>query len=304
MGRRRTRRSRNSDFNKNADNACPARVVLAFRMRYCTALLTLFITVASYAQRDKLSITLCPLAAADFISFQTIQGGVEYRFTPAFSWYNELGVEFISSYLDRPDSVILRPHGIKIKTEFRYFFHRGQYVAGNAFLISDAHNTGIEYAYNGYNDSLRSDAFVVRNTVWGLNAVYGLLSCFVFGKGQYIIIRVGDGEFSGAVEGLLETVDNVNFVVDGVKERPDVGDPDIKQQGTAVRSADLRQCIAKAFKCLEHEGDLAAGNHGPDELAFAFAGDGHDLPETEEFVEFDGRANIFYKEVGGKRIHF
>jgi len=137
-------------------------------------LLTLFITLASYAQKDKLSVTFCPLAAADFISFQTIQGGVEYRFTPSFSWYNELGVEFMSSYIDRPDSVILRPHGIKAKTEFRYFFRPGRYLAGNAFLTSDVHNTGILYSYNGYNDSLRSDAFGVRKNVWGLNGVYGM----------------------------------------------------------------------------------------------------------------------------------
>lgn len=149
-------------------------------MRYSTVLLTLFITVTSYAQKDKLSITFCPLAAVDFVSFQTIQGGVEYRFTPSFSWYNEIGVEFMSSFINRPDSVILRPHGIKVKTEFRYFFHRGQYVAhrgqyiaGNAFLTSDAHNMGIDYN-NGYDDSLRSDAFGVRKTVWGLNAVYGM----------------------------------------------------------------------------------------------------------------------------------
>ena len=155
-------------------NACRERVVRAFHMRYSTALLTLFITVTSYAQKDKLSITFCPLAAADFISFQTIQGGVEYRFTPTFSWYNELGVEFMSSYIDRPDSVILRPHGIKAKTEFRYFFHRRKYVAGNAFLTSDAHNMGILYSRNGNNDSLRSDAFGVRKKVWGLNGVYGM----------------------------------------------------------------------------------------------------------------------------------
>ena len=61
------------------------------------------------------------------------------------------------------------------------------------------------------------------------------LSYLVFGEGQHIIIGVGDGEFGGAIEGLLETMDNVNFVMDGVKERPDVGNPDIKQQGTAVR---------------------------------------------------------------------
>ena len=161
-------------------NASRERVVQAFHMRYSTVLLTLFITVTSYAQQDKLSITFCPLAAADFISFQTIQGGIEYRFTPTFSWYNELGVEFMSSFINRPDSVILRPHGIKVKTEFRYFFrrgqyvaHQGQYVAVNAFLTSDAHNIGILYAHNGYNDSLRTDAFGVRKTV-GLGAECGV----------------------------------------------------------------------------------------------------------------------------------
>lgn len=132
----------------------------------------------------------------------------------------------------------------------------------------------------------------------------GALTYFIFGKGQHIIIGVGDGEFGGAVEGLLKTMDNVNFVMDGVEERPDVGDSDIEQQGTTVRATDLVQGIAEAFKGLEHEGDFAAGDHGPDELTFAFAGDGHDLLETEEFVEFDGRANIFYKKVGGERMHF
>jgi len=161
-------------------NACPEGIVRAFHMRYSTVLLTLLITVTSYAQKDKLSITFCPLAAADVISFQTIQGGIEYRFTPTFSWYNELGVEFMPSSVDRPDSVILRPHGIKVKTEFRYFFHPGRYsrlrlyVAGNAFLTSDVHNLGIEYAYNGNTDSIRSDAFGVKKLVWGLNAVFGM----------------------------------------------------------------------------------------------------------------------------------
>jgi hypothetical protein len=139
---------------------------------------------------------------------------------------------------------------------------------------------GIEYAYNGYTDSLRSDAFGVRKKVWGLNAVYGMqraigkrwaldfyavwLSYLVFGKGQHVIIGIGDGKFGGAIEGLLETMDNVNFVMDGFEERPNVGNPDIEQQGAAVRAADLRQGIVEALKRLEHEGDVAAGDHGPD----------------------------------------
>ena len=124
------------------------------------------------------------------------------------------------------------------------------------------------------------------------------LSYFVFGKSQHIIIGIGDGEFGGAIEGLLKTMDNVNFVMDGFEERPNVGNPDIEQQGTAVRAADLRQGIVEAFKRLEHEGDVAAGDHGPDELAVTFAGDGHNLLETEKLVEFDAGANIFYKKVG------
>ena len=125
----------------------------------------------------------------------------------------------------------------------------------------------------------------------------------VLGKGQYKIVVIDDREFGGAIEGLLETMDNVNFVMDGFEERPDVGDPDVEQQGAAVCAANLGQGIAQAFKCLEHEGDFAAGDHGPDELAFVFTRDGHDLLETEEFVEFDGRADIFYKKVGGERVH-
>lgn len=98
-------------------------------------------------------------------------------------------------------------------------------------------------------------------------------------------------------------MDNINFVTDGLEERADVGDPDIEQQGTAVSTADLWQGIAEAFKGLEHEGDISAGDHSPDELAFAITGDGHDLLEAEELVKFNGGADIFYKEVRGKRIH-
>ena len=135
----------------------------------------------TYGQNNKLSITFCPLAAVDFVSFQTIQGGIEYRFTPAISWYNEFGVEYIRSFISLPDTTILRPHGIKAKSELRYYFSgtnshglltRGHYIALNAFLTSDTHNTDVHYLSN--KDTIRrEDAFGVRKKVWGLNLVYG-----------------------------------------------------------------------------------------------------------------------------------
>ena len=153
-------------------------------MKYYSGLLALLISASSYGQKDKLSITICPLAAADFFSFPTIQGGVEYRFTPKISWYNEFGVEYARSFIGLPDSVILRPHGIKVKTELRYYFHSGraagrsdlsgqQYVAINGFLTSDTHNTEVLYHSKG-DTSTRTDVFGVKKKVWGLNAVYGM----------------------------------------------------------------------------------------------------------------------------------
>jgi hypothetical protein len=152
-------------------------------MKYYSGLLALLISASSYGQTDKLSITLCPLAAADIFSFPTIQAGVEYRFTPKISWYNEFGVEYARSFIALPDSVVLRPHGIKVKTELRYYFHPGtaaghsglsgqEYVAINGFLTSDTHNTEVLYHYKG-DTSTRTDVFGVRKKVWGMNVVYG-----------------------------------------------------------------------------------------------------------------------------------
>lgn len=128
---------------------------------------------------------------------------------------------------------------------------------------------------------------------------------FVLSKSQHIIIGIGDGEFGCAIEGLLQVMDEIDFVPDAVEEGPDLLDFDIEDQRAAILAADLGKGIAEALKGLEHEADVAAGHHGPDELsAFAFAWYGHDQVEAEQLVEFDGRANIFYKEIGGKRVHF
>jgi hypothetical protein len=164
-------------------NGFPFMLVIALmnRLKCYGICLGIVLSTHTFAQ-NKLSVTFCPLAAADFISFQTIQGGIEYRFTPALSWYNEFGVEYIRSFISLPDTTILRPHGIKAKTEIRYYFpgsgrrsvfSRGHYIALNAFLTSDTHNTDVHYLYNRDTSLPREDAFGVRKKVWGLNLVYG-----------------------------------------------------------------------------------------------------------------------------------
>jgi Protein of unknown function (DUF3575) len=147
-------------------------------MRYFAVLLVLVISCAGYAQSpappNKFSIYFCPLAAADIFSFPTIQAGLEWRFRGHFSWYNELGVEYIRTFVDLADTAILRPRGIKVKTELRYYFRREHYLAFNAFLTSDVHNTQLSYLDNRDTSMLRADAFGVRKQVYGWNVVYGV----------------------------------------------------------------------------------------------------------------------------------
>jgi hypothetical protein len=146
-------------------------------MRYFAVLLALVIScdgnAQSPAQTNKFSIYFCPLAVADIFSFPTIQAGFEYRFRGRFSWYNELGVEYIRTFVDLADTAILRPRGIKAKTEIRYYFQQDHYLAVNAFLTNDVHNTQLSYLYNRDTSMLRGDAFGVRKQVYGWNLVYG-----------------------------------------------------------------------------------------------------------------------------------
>jgi hypothetical protein len=125
-----------------------------------------------------------------------------------------------------------------------------------------------------------------------------ILFQFVFGKGQQVVVGVGDREFGGAVEGFLETVDNIDVGFYAVEEGADVLDPDIEEQGAAVLAADHGQGVAEALEGLEHKGDLAAADHGPDEVVVGFSGDGHDEVEAEGLLEFDGGADVFYEEIG------
>jgi hypothetical protein len=142
-------------------------------MKRLIALILLLNAVGSYAQQSKIAVTFCPLAALDENSFPTIQAGLEYKPVSHFSWYNEFGMEYMPSGVDRADTAILRPHGIRAKTELRYYLRPEHYLAFNAFLTSDAHNTGVEY-YDTLNPAMmRTTSFGVHKNVLGWDLVSG-----------------------------------------------------------------------------------------------------------------------------------
>ena len=50
----------------------------------------------------------------------------------------------------------------------------------------------------------------------------------VFGKGEQVIVGVGDREFGGAVKGLLQAMDDVNLVFDALEEGADLLNFDVE----------------------------------------------------------------------------
>jgi hypothetical protein len=118
-----------------------------------------------------------------------------------------------------------------------------------------------------------------------------------------IVVRVGDGEFGGAVKCLLKPVDDVHFFLDAVEEAADLSDPDIEEQGAAVLAADHGEGVAEALEGLEHKGNVAAGDHGPVEVAVGFGGDGHNEIKAKGLIEFDGSPDVFDEEIGRKGVH-
>jgi hypothetical protein len=184
-------------------------------MRYYGGVLLLLIGFGTYAQQSKVSVTFCPLAAADVISFPTIQAGLEYRSGGHFSWYNEFGVEYLSGGVDRADTIILRPRGIKAKTELRYYFRPECYFGLNAFLTSDAHNTGTAYFDTLNPSTIQTTSFGVHKKVLGWNLVYGWkeplsrrfwVDCYIGVGARYRYIRTVDDQ--------LNTYDRVPLSVD------------------------------------------------------------------------------------------
>lgn len=125
----------------------------------------------------------------------------------------------------------------------------------------------------------------------------------MLGEGQHIIIVILDREFGGAIEGFFEAVKNGDFFPDVIEEIADVRYVNIEEEGAAVGAADAGQLIAEAFEGLEHEGDLAVGDHCPDGLTFVLAGDGHRERESEDLVKGECRADVADEEVGGEGFH-
>ncbi len=107
---------------------------------------------------------------------------MEFRLTKKLSWYNELGIKYRQSYYEQVDrdTNFIKSKGLKIKTEFRYYFRSidknkftGRYVALNGFFINDHHNIEIDYYYQGDSSILRKDAFGVKKKVFGINLIVG-----------------------------------------------------------------------------------------------------------------------------------
>jgi hypothetical protein len=125
----------------------------------------------------------------------------------------------------------------------------------------------------------------------------------IFRKGEQVVVGVGDGEFCRAVEGLLQTMDDGDFVFNAFEEEADIPNPDIEKQGAAVLTADHGEGVTEALKGLEHKGDVAAADHGPVEVAVRFGRNGHDKVKAEGFIKFDGGSDVSDEEIGGEGFH-
>ena len=151
-------------------------------MKYTfTCLLTISFFFA-FSQKPDILVKFCPVALFDDISFPTIQGGVEFRVSHKWTWYNELGIKYRKSRMDDADTIFVRSGaftGIKFKTEARYYLqafrkppYTGLYVATNLFFTKDNHNTQIDY-YHGNPYPVMTDAFGVKKTTYGSNLLVG-----------------------------------------------------------------------------------------------------------------------------------
>ena len=125
------------------------------------------------------------------------------------------------------------------------------------------------------------------------------LGSFVFCKSQHIIIVVGDREFGRSIEGLFESLEDVDFVFDLVEEGTDVFELEIEKQGSAIFPADGGKGFAEALEGLEHDGDAAVEHHGPDGFGLALFGNGHNQAKAQLFVEGNRCLDVVDKDVGG-----
>jgi len=177
--------------------------------------------IAAEEKNNKFLIKFCPLALIDAISFPTIQGGIEFKLSKNITWYNEIGIKYLKSYIDNKDSSFIKSGGFKLKTEIRYYFERennlsfdGYYFALNAFFIKDHHNS--EIGYRADSATTRIDAFGVRKNVYGVNLVFGQQSTVAkrflvdlyCGLGiRYRSIRTNNEEYNKATDEIISPID-------------------------------------------------------------------------------------------------
>ncbi|AEV97003.1 hypothetical protein A4D02_18450 [Niastella koreensis] len=130
----------------------------------------------------KFLVKLAPLAAIDVVSFPTITAGVEVHLAPQFSMYNEIGIRYRKGWYEKPDTSFVSPVGIKLKSEFRYYFQEGHtsyskfhgnYIGVNAFYTYHKYNSIIDYNAGDYSGYDLKDGIGVTKKVWGLNFLWG-----------------------------------------------------------------------------------------------------------------------------------
>ncbi|MBV4358399.1 DUF3575 domain-containing protein [Pinibacter aurantiacus] len=189
-------------------------------MKYIQIVLCLILSTSAFSQKP-IQLKFCPLALVDDVSFPTIQAGVEYRLSNTMSWYNELGVKYRESYINKTDTTFINPRGFKLKTELRYYFPatkqrrlKNAYLAVNAFYTNDHHNTQVEYVVDSLKEA--TDVFAVKKNVLGLNLVFGqqkMLSRrfgwdFYCGVGfRYRMIKTENQEFNKDYYSIITPVD-------------------------------------------------------------------------------------------------
>jgi hypothetical protein len=115
------------------------------------------------------------------MKFLSLQFKEEYK---KLAWYNEIGVKYRSSAYEGADTSHVKSSGLKIKTEFRYYFTKNSededsrnpvgYLGLNLFYVKDWHNTEVGYYKNEDTSQYRIDNLGVRKNIYGLNVVAGI----------------------------------------------------------------------------------------------------------------------------------
>lgn len=197
-------------------------------MKPVSLIIAVFIAVGCFAQQDKLLLKFSPLALVNEINFPAIQAGIECRLSNKLSWYNEAGIKYRQSYIEKTDTSFTSSGGFTLKTEIRYYLNNietfrfdGYYFAANLFFTSERHNTAIEYHIIDSTTTME-DVFAVKRKVLGIAFLAGhqktlsrkwMIDVFAGLGCTYRSITTTDKEFNKKIHGLNGPVDpNVSFM--------------------------------------------------------------------------------------------